>query len=49
MKQRSSGAVDRIFKLLTTGAALIVLALTGMILYQRLPVLTSIKAYGLGF
>jgi len=50
MKQRSSGAVDRIFKLLTTGAALIVLALAGMILYQLITQSwTSIKAYGLGF
>jgi len=50
MKPKHSSVLDQIFKMLTAGAALLVLGLAGLILYQLIvQSWTSIKEFGLGF
>lgn len=50
MKPKHSSVLDQIFKTLTAGAALLVLGLAGLILYQLIvQSWTSIKEFGLGF
>lgn len=50
MKPKHSSVLDQIFKILTAGAALLVLGLAGLILYQLIvQSWTSIKEFGLGF
>lgn len=50
MKPKHSSVLDQIFKMLTAGAALLVLVLAGLILYQLIvQSWTSIKEFGLGF
>jgi len=50
MKPKHISVLDQIFKMLTAGAALLVLGLAGLILYQLIvQSWTSIKEFGLGF